>query len=258
MAQRNIIKAEFAFQEVLKFEPQKIAVTSPEVIEELSKRKESRQDFQIADVVRNFTGLAELEVQRMESAIEKRALDELKTIQEQAYNEAFELGMSEGRRQAFMAKSEEIDQRLSELGELVASMRESSKHFYNNNENQILKMIFFLATRIAFFEISEKSNEAIKEVLKACVNASHSDESVRVTCAPEQIDFLESLQKEKNRDFEFLRTVEFSPLQGIRPGGCIITTNYSEVDARLEERINKLWEEIKGSIPPLRDSFNHE
>lgn len=257
MAQRTVIKAEYAFQEVLRFEPQRLESATPQTMEDLVKAKDFNEDFQIAEVVRNFTGLAEIEVKQIESAIEKRALEELKSIQEQAYSEAFELGMSEGRRQAFVATSEEIDTKLAELGKLVSSIRDSKIHFLNSNENQILKMVFYLATKVAMFEVSQKPEEAIQSVLRECVNISHGEETVRVIVAPEQVDFLETLQRERKRDLEFLKNIEFAPQEGIQPGGCIIATNYSEVDARLEERINKLWDQVRDSIPPLKDSVEH-
>lgn len=257
MAQRVVIKAEFAFQEVLKFEPQHLESTDPEEIEELVKVNDQNQDFRVAEVVRNFTGLAELEVKRIESEIEKRALEELKSVQEQAYSEAFDLGMSEGRRQAFATHSDEIEKRILELDKLVRSIRDSKIHFFNSNENQLMKMVYYLATRLAMFEISENKNHAIQNVLKECIVAAHGDETVRVTVSPEQFDFLETLQKERQRELDFLKVVEFTPQDGITSGGCIITTNYSEVDARVEERIKKLWDEVRDSIPPLKDTVEN-
>lgn len=257
MVQKNVIKAEHAFQEVLRFEPQRLNSTTPESMQELVSVQDHNTDFQIAEVVRDFTGLAELEVKRIESEIEKRALEELKSIQEQAYSEAFDLGMDEGRRQAFVKKSEEIDKSVNDLDHLVTAIRNAKIHFLNSNENQLVKMVFYLATKIAMFEISEKSKEAVQAVLRECITVSHSEETVRVIVAPEQIDFLETLQKERKRDLEFLKNVEFTPQDGISSGGCIITTNYSEIDARIEERVSKLWDEIRSSIPPLKDSVGN-
>jgi flagellar assembly protein FliH len=257
MAQRGIIKAKLAFREVLRFEPQKLTSATPENMSVLVDAQDHNEDFQIADVVRNFTGLAEIEVQRIESEIEKRALEELKSVQEQAYSEAFELGMSEGRRQSYIASSEEIEKKLGDLERLVVSIRDSKIHFLNSNENQLIKMVYFLATKIALFEISQNTQEAIQAVLKECVSSAHSEEAIKVIVAPDQIDFLETLQKERKRDLEFLKKVEFSPQEGIVPGGCIITTNYSEVDARLEQRVAKLWEEVRDSIPPLKDKVGN-
>ncbi|MEY4615871.1 MAG: hypothetical protein RJB66_831 [Pseudomonadota bacterium] len=258
MAQRSIIKAENAFKEILRFEPQKLVTSNPEAIDDFIKSSDNNPDFQVAEVVRNFTGLAEIEEERMESEIQKKALLELKSIQEQAYSEAFEIGIAEGRRQAFVETSEQIETKLDELDKLLNSIRSSKIHFLNSNEHHLVKMVYFLSTKLALFEVSERSQEAILSVLRSAVSASHGDETVRVSVSPDQIDFLEVLQKEKSRDLDFLKNVELTPQEGIRPGGCIITTNYSEVDARIEERINKLWEEIKGAIPPIKEVMTNE
>lgn len=257
MAQRSIIKAEFAFQDVLKFEPQKLSAVNFENLERMSQNLDKSPDFQIAEVVRSFTGLAEIEGQRIESEIEKKALEQLQSIQEQAYAEAYALGLNEGQERAFTEKAREIDEKLENLERLLSSMRDLKLHFLNNNENQIMKMVLFLSTKIAMFEISERPNEAIKEVLRKCIRATHEEEKLQIIVAPEQIDFLESLQKEKKRDLEFLKNVEFAPEEGLLPGGCKITTNFSDIDARLEERIKMLWDEVLQTIPPLKDQLQN-
>jgi len=258
MGSKNIIKSKSVFQEVLKFEPQKLIAVSTESMNELMSANKFNDDFRIAEVVKNFTGLAEIENKQIENEIERRALEELKSIQEQAYSEAFELGVSEGRRQSFLSSSEEIDKRLKDLDLLISTFRDLKIHFLNSNENQIIKMAFYLATKIALFEIDRNSKDSMIAVLRECVNISHEDETIKVSVAPEQLEFLETLQKETKREFEFLKNVEFSPQEGIRVGGCIIATNYSEIDARIEERIEKLWKEIQNSIPPLKDKIEQE
>lgn len=253
MAFKNIIKSERAIQEVLKFEPQKLIAVNPEEMDELVEASQMNVDFRIADVVKNFTGLAEIEDKKTENEIERRALEELKSIQEQAYTEGYELGVTEGRRQAYLSKSEEIDKRVNDLDHFISTLRDLKIHFLNSNENQIIKMAFYLASKIALFEINQNSRDSILTVLRECIGISHSEETIKVSVAPEQLEFLETLQKEKKRELEFLKNVEFSPQDGIQVGGCIITTNYSEIDARLEERIAKLWKEVQSSMPPLKE-----
>ncbi len=257
MGLKSIIKSEYVFQEVLKFEPQRLNAISAESMDELVSASRLHNDFKIADVVKNFTGLAQIESEQIENEIERRALEELKSVQEQAYSEAFELGASEGRRQAFLSHSDEIEKRLNDLDHLVSSIRDLKVNFLNSNENQIIKMAFYLASKIALFEIKQNSRDAVLAVLRDCINLTHQEESIKVGVAPEQLEFLEALQKEKKREFEFLKNVEFLPQEGVTLGGCIITTNYSEIDARIEERIEKLWKEIQSSTPPLKDRLEN-
>lgn len=252
MLQKVIIKSDQSIQEVLTYEPQKLVSAQPESIDELIRIKELSHDFLISDVVKNFTGLAEVEEKKAESEIERKALEELKAVQEKAYSEAYELGLDEGRKKAFLETSDEINKGIQELSHLISSIRNSKVHFFNNNENQLIKMTFYLAGKIALFEIEKNYEKAVLEVLKECVSISHTEEKIKIGVAPEQLNFLETLQKEHNREYDFLKMAEFLPQNDIRLGGCVITTNYSEIDARIEERVEKLWSEIHGSIPPLK------
>lgn len=257
MAQRSIIKAEFTFQDVLKFEPQKLFSASPQNMEDLVRAQEHNQDFQIAEVVRNFTGLAEIEEKRIDNEIEKKALEELKTIQEKAYSEAFEIGLIEGRKKAFDEAVIEINTRIAELDKLIGSIRDSKSLFLSSNENQLIKMVYYLSTKLAMFEISEKSKEAILAVIRSCVKLTQGEENIKLCISPDQLEFLELLQRDQKREFEFLKGIEFIPQEDIQAGGCIIVTNFSEIDARLEVRIQRLWEEMRDSIPPLRERIEH-
>lgn len=257
MLNKNIIKSEKAYEEILKFEPQKLISTTVESMDELIKIKEMNNDFLISDVVKNFTGLAELEGKRAEREIEKKALEELKTVQEQAYAEAYELGLSEGIKKAFIDNSEIINTRINELDLLIKNIRDSKIHFLNSNESQLMKMVFYLATKVALFEVSKQPNEAIIKVLKECIKISHGEEKIKVGVSPIQVEFLETLQKEQNREYEFLKNVEIIPQDGVRAGGCVITTNYTEINAQIEERIEKLWSEMLSIIPPIKDQVEN-
>lgn len=258
MASSNIIKAEVAFQRVLHFEPQKLSAGNFEELNNFVRQMEENPEFQVAEVVRTFTGLAEMEDQRIESEIERKALEQLKEIQEEAYSEAYSLGLQEGQQKAFEEKAAEIDARLSELEKLIENLRHLKVHFVNNNENQLMKIVLFLATKVAMFEISERPNEAIQSVLRKCITATNEDEQMRVMVAKEQIEFLEVLKKERKKEFNFLKNAEFHGEEGLMPGGCKIETNFSEIDAKLEERVNRFWSEVLESIPPIKDRLENE
>lgn len=258
MGQRGVIKADQTFQGVLQFQPRPLEATAPEAMDELVRASDYNNDFQIAQVVKDFTGLAEVEIRKMESEVNLRALKEVQGIQEQAYQEAYELGLLEGRQKAFVEKSVEIEERLTQLNALIKSFKDAKVHMLNSNENQLMKMVYFLATKMAMHEIAENANSVIQSVLRECVNLSHSNEIMKVSISPDQFEFLVALQKEGNRELEFLKNVEFTAQEGIRSGGCVITTNYSEVDARIEERVSKLWEEFKGALPVLKERVEHD
>jgi flagellar assembly protein FliH len=252
MGYRGIIKADRTFERVLSYEPKKIQPMTS-TMDQMVMAKQLDSDFTIAEVVRDFTGLKEVEQQELENSIERRALEQLKTVEEKAYSEAYALGLEEGRKEAFKAFSNQINEKLNLLNELVVHMANMKEYFFNSNESHLVTLVYHLAKRVAFSEISEKYNDIIVNVLSESVRLAHSDEKIRIVISDKQLEFLETLQKENSRDLEFLRQVEIVTDENIKVGGCIIKTNYGEVDARIEERVEQLWLALKDTIPSVKE-----
>lgn len=254
MGYRGIIKAEVAFERVLAFEPKTIKAVDNSTMDQMIAVQQMNTDFEIADVVRKFTGLKEIEHQEVEASIERRALEQLKEVEEQAYKEAYDLGLQEGRKEAFKTFSDHITQKLNDLGALIDHIANMKTHFLNSNENHLIKLVYHLASRIAFQEINQKYDDIIVNVLSESLKMANSEEKVKVHISEKQVEFLETLQKEKSRDLEFLKQVEFIADPEIKVGGCIISTNYGEVDARIDQRVEQLWLVLNETIPPVKDT----
>ncbi|MNT47004.1 flagellar assembly protein H [compost metagenome] len=68
-----------------------------------------------------------------------------------------------------------------------------------------------------------------------------------------QFEFLEELKKETGRELEFVKKIAFEPSSEITEGGCIVETNYGEVDARTEQRIEQLWTALSENMPKVKN-----
>ena len=53
-----------------------------------------------------------------------------------------------------------------------------------------------------------------------------------------------------------MKKVKLDPVENMSPGGCIITTNYGQIDARFEERVSKLWEGIEENLPRVKETIS--
>jgi flagellar assembly protein FliH len=47
--------------------------------------------------------------------------------------------------------------------------------------------------------------------------------------------------------------MKFEPNEEVVDGGCIVETNYGEVDARIEQRVAQLWSVVSEIIPKVKD-----
>jgi flagellar assembly protein FliH len=236
---------------VLEYTPKKFELGTPKQALEYLEHKKRGADFRLNETIRIQTGVNEIEAENEEEKVEARALQLLKEIQESAYKEAYNLGLSEGRHEAFSKYTKEIEEKLSDTETLLKSLEEAKKELINFNEAHMVRLVFQVATKLARVEV-ERNDQAVIEILRSAITLAQDEEEITVRVAPAQHEFVEELKKTSGRQFEFLKKVKFEPSPEVSVGGCIVETNYGEVDARVEQRVASLWEAFAENMPKVK------
>lgn len=250
---KTVVKSDVSAQKVLEYIPPKFELGAGEHAKAyLEGRRAQTNDFRMSDVIRVQTGVGQIEASQVEEDVDRKVLERLKQVQESAYQEAYQLGLDEGKHEAYQGTSQEINTRLTKLDELINSIANLKKELVSQNEAHLVQLAFHMAKRLAHAEIGIDS-EAVVNVIRDAIEKAQIEEEVAVQVSPVQIEFLEKLKQETGREFEFLKKVKFEAVDGVDPGGCIITTNYGQIDARFEERVSKLWEGISENLPRVKD-----
>lgn len=253
---KSVVKAMQAGKRVLEFVPPKFEMGSPEqAIAYLERKKAKGSDFRMSDAIRIQTGVEKMEASLVEENVELKVLDRLKEVQESAYQEAYQLGLDEGRKKSFQEFSEQIKTRLDCMDQLFISIHKLKTELVEQNEAHLVQLAFHMAKRLAHVEVTTDP-KVVTEVIRKAIELAQIEEEVVVQVSPEQIEFLESLKNETGRDFEFMKNIKLLPMQGLSIGGCIIETNYGEIDARFEERVNKLWAAISENLHRVKDKVS--
>ena len=241
---------------VLEYTPKKFELGVPEAAKAYIEDKRVKPTgFRMAETVRIQTGVDAIEAISVDDAAEAKVLEKLRDIQEGAYKEAYALGLEEGRKEAFTAATAEIDESLKNFNELINAIRKLKLDLLTQNETHLVKVAYHAASRIAGREIEEHP-EVVVQILAKALELAQNEEDIKVVVATSQLEFLEKLQKETSREMEFLSKVKMLPSEDIKPGGCIVQTNYGEIDSRVEERVAKLWEEIANSLPRVKEQLS--
>lgn len=236
---------------VLEYVPKKFELGTPTQALAYLEQKKRGADFRLNETLRIQTGVDEIEKATEEEKIEARALELLKEIQESAYKEAYELGLSEGREEAYTKFAKEIQDHLGDLEKVLQSMETAKKEILNYNEAHMVQLAYQIANKLAHVEV-EKNDQSLIEVLRSAVTLAQDEEEVTVRVSPEQHEFVETVKKQTGRQFEFLKKIKFEPSPDISKGGCIVETNYGEVDARMEQRVQSLWDTLQENIPKVK------
>lgn len=248
---KNFLPKEEAKSKVLEFVPHKIDMGTPEVAMEYVRRKPG-SDFRMNDQVQVTTGVDRIEKSDEEERAEQRSLELLAQIQQNAYQEGHQLGLDDGRKQAFDEASAMIKDKMDQLTEVLKNLGTMKQEILSHNEAHMIKLLYHMASRIAMTTL-ENNNPSVVEVLRGAVALAQDEENVRVQLHPDQIEFIEDLRRQTNREFEFLKKIRLEPDPKVKPGGCIVETNYGEIDAQVETRLAQLWESLSDSLPKVKD-----
>jgi flagellar assembly protein FliH len=236
---------------VLSYVPQNFDFGTPEAALAYLEQKEQGSDFLMSDVLRVTTGVEEIEKQTEQNKIEEKVIEKISELQEDAYRKAYELGFAEGQQKAFAEKTRDLEQRCAELDQLLASLKQIKEEMAHQNEAHIMRMIFEIASRLAFDHVSQ-NNEVLAQLIKKMIEEAQAEENVNVLVAHEQLAFLEKLAQSNSREYDFLKKNKLEGSAQITVGGCVVETNYGVIDARMEERVTKLWNELKQSLPKVK------
>ncbi len=250
---KSVLKSAVVPQKVLEYVPPKFDLgTAQQAKAYLDGRRAKSNDFRMSDVIRLQTGVQKVEATSVEEDVEHRVLERLKQVQESAFQEAYQLGLDEGKHEAFQRKSSEIETRLNEMQELLKSIGTLKKDLVQHNETHLVQLAFHMAKRLAYVEVQSDPSIVIS-VVRDAIEMAQIEEEVTVQVAPSQLEFLETVKSEGKRDLEFLNNVKLQAVEEISPGGCVILTNYGEIDARFEERVDKLWAALSESLHRVKD-----
>jgi flagellar assembly protein FliH len=251
----HVLSKDEAEKTVVKYIPQKFPFEVPQPATEFNQMQEARPTaFRMNEIIAARTGIADKQKQEKEELAELMALEKLKEIQETAYKEAHDLGMVEGRKEAFAKYENEIIEGVQNLNELISSISKLKTELLTFNESHIVKLLYYMASRLAMKEIQEDA-EAIVPVLRTVLESSQEEESLTVKVSAEDFEFLNESQRFLNLKIQALKRAKIEKVEAVKRGGCVIETNYGQVDATLEHRMSRLWETVSETAPKAKDRF---
>lgn len=233
----------------LNFSPPAFEVNvSQQIVEsELSSPKGA---FELDKTQKEIAGLEKLQKEKIEAQVQEAVLRQLGAIQEEAFNKGFELGQEEGRTLALQQAAEKIDNDLKAFNDLVLNLQKQFENLAKQNESRLMELVFKLGSRLAAHELSV-NREAVLEVVRQTVGATAQQDEVTLEIHPDLLQFFEELQSKAGRDFDFLKKTKIDPNPNIEVGGCVLRTQFGQIDAQLNTRIENLWSQIAQVLPQV-------
>jgi flagellar assembly protein FliH len=239
---------------VVEYTPREFPHRTSEVAIEFVKYQAGLENpnFKIDRVVSLTTGIAELEKTSLAERVEVEALERLKQLQEEAYRQGYDLGRDEGQESAYREKSDELSENLKKIDRAMRVLERLKVELVKQNEASLVTLVYQIASKIALAEIKEKP-ELILPIILEAASGAQDEENIVIKLSHADLDFLENTKERLGQEFEFAKRAKLEGTDEIEPGGCVIVTNFGQVDATIEKRLEKVWASIQQKLPKTSD-----
>lgn len=171
-------------------------------------------------------------------------------IEELAYARGFEKGEYAGSE----AEKKKIDPILHQFSQALLDLEKIKREIYFNAENDTVELALTIAGKILCQEVSIKK-EVVLSVVREALKEVVGHDKIKVRLNPSDMLIVKNAQVEIVNSVHNTDSVAFEEDGSISSGGCVIETNFGEIDARIERQFKVVQEafrsvlEKSGSLP---------
>jgi flagellar assembly protein FliH len=178
-----------------------------------------------------------------------KTVQELEDLEQRTYDEAFAKGHAEGRAQGLAAAEREMRPQIQQLQERVArldtiinSMARPLEELDPEVEDQLLQLALTIGRHLVRRELRIDPSQVIAIIRETVALLPASARDVRVHLHPEDAAVVR--EKLSAPVGERVWTIAEDPVMG--RGGCRVTTETAQIDARLDTRIGSVISALLG------------
>ena len=164
-------------------------------------------------------------------------------IEREAYEKAFAKGEQAGVEMG-MKKAEAVTNSFYNILEELSVLREK---IYEKSENELVKLALVVSRSIIHQELT-LSKEVVLNTIKSVLRNTVGIGRLKIRISPLDIDFIRRNNTDILRSIDGLKSITLEEDTSIIRGGCVIETDFGDIDARIENQIEELDRVLKTSL----------
>ncbi|MBN1698345.1 MAG: flagellar assembly protein FliH [Spirochaetales bacterium] len=210
------------------------------------------------DKIQEKTG--EVQKIRQETEVEsKRVLDDAKKQAEEiekeindkvaaTEKEAYERGYKEGHEKGYTEGREEVERLIQRLHMIITKTIERRNQIIEESETQVINLVLLVAKKVIKVISENQKNVVINNVIQALRKMKgRGDVVIRVNLA--DLELTSSHIKEFQEMVENVKNITVLEDTSVDKGGCIIETDFGQIDARISSQLHEIEEKILEMMP---------
>jgi len=171
----------------------------------------------------------------------------IKDIEAKAYKKGYEIGLNEGQKN--------IADKVTNIINLFKSAINQTRKFENQinqaAETETVKLSMAIAKKIIISEVMI-NEEIILNVVKKSLKLVLNQDRYLIKINPADLGIMQNAQPELSELIENYDDIIFESDESIDQGGCLIETNYGNIDGRLEQQMQVISDLMNAEIQKRR------
>ncbi|MEW6289202.1 MAG: FliH/SctL family protein [Thermodesulfobacteriota bacterium] len=175
-------------------------------------------------------------VRRETEAMVARAEAEKKRIEEEAYRKGFARGEAEG----LKAGEKAFTEKMKEAARLISSLENERDLVHRRYEKELLSLIKVMVERLVGHEVSV-NHLVIVDCLQRAMKYVVEDSTVKVHLQSDDLQYIKEISLEDPSLLQGARRIELIEDPVVARGGCLLQTDFGEIDATLDNCRERLF-----------------
>lgn len=208
-----------------------------------NKTEEARQAKQQAEEER--TRIVE-EATRDADNMRREANEETDRIRREAYEEGFKAGHEEG----YAGGKPEVERLIDQLHHIIDKTLEKRNEIIEQSETQLINLVLLIAKKVVKVISENQKNVVINNVIQALRKLKSRGE-VLIKVNLDDVELTTEHVKDFMRMVDNVQSVTVVEDSTVDKGGCVIETDFGEIDARISSQLQEIEEKIN-ELAPIR------
>lgn len=175
-------------------------------------------------------------------------IEEAKKKEASIYEENKTAGYQDGHKEGYAAGDEEVQRLIERLHKIINGAIEKRNDIINEAESQLIDLVLLISSKVVKVISENQKNVVINNVVQALRKLkSRGNVAIRVNLA----DL--ALTTENVQSFmkmvENVKSIVVLEDTSVDKGGCVIETDFGQIDARISSQLKEIEEKILELIP---------
>ena len=198
--------------------------------------------------------------------LKKKAEDEAAAISEEARRSAEEMtarvemdvaeirkkaeeeGYEKGREEGYAEGQAEVERLVEQLHSIIDKTIEKRNDIIDESETQVINLVIMIAKKVVKVISENQKNVVVNNVIQALRKLKSRGE-VLIKVNLSDVELTSEHIKDFMRMVENIRSVTVVEDSTVDRGGCIIETDFGEIDARISSQLHEIEEKILDLVP---------